>query len=363
MENMGLEVLEIYKGKKVLITGHTGFKGAWLSQWLLKAGAEVAGYSVNIPSQPSLFESLKLKDHLIHHVGDVEDYGAFLAFIKKFNPDFVFHLAAQAYVRLSYDQPQRTFATNVMGTVNVLEAIRHTPSVRAGVIVTTDKCYLNLETGRDFLEDDKLGGHDPYSASKAAAEIAFSAYWKSFFGGANSKMSPCRLASARAGNVIGGGDWSLDRLVPDCVAQWSKGQEVVLRSPHSVRPWQHVLDSLFGYITLASKLITEPHLNGESFNFGPEAGSKKTVLELVSELQKTWPKAKYKIDSATIGAKKESQVLFLNFDKARNKLGWQPRWNFQKTVERTASWYAQYYESPSQTRALVERELNTFESS
>lgn len=348
-----------YSGKKILVTGHTGFKGTWLSHWLLKQGAEICGYSVDIPSQPSLFEASGLKNEMRNIEGDVEDFDHLKNVVSEFKPDLVFHLAAQAYVRKSYDEPVRTFATNLMGTVHILESLKYSPNLASALIVTTDKCYLNSYKTDAFVETDKLGGSDPYSASKAAAEIAFYSYAQSFFKSAQG----VRTASARAGNVIGGGDWSEDRLVPDCVKQWAHKKTVELRSPQAIRPWQHVLDSLHGYLKLIEKVSSEPNLNGESFNFGPKESSKKTVLELVSTLKKYWPQAEYRIKETAASEKKESHYLFLNSEKAESKLGWKPIWNFETTVEKTATWYSAYYKNPSSSRDLVHAQLKEFEAS
>jgi CDP-glucose 4,6-dehydratase len=253
-----------------------------------------------------------------------------------------------------------TFATNVMGTVNILECLRQSTSAQMAVIVTTDKCYLNLEKKNSFQETDALGGHDCYSASKAAAENVFSAYSHSFFHDQNKSGTSCKIASARAGNVIGGGDWSEDRIFPDCVRQWSQGQPVVLRSPESVRPWQHVLDSLHGYLQLGDSLIQGKTKSGESFNFGPEEESQKTVLQLVQEAEKFWPNAKHSVDQTLVGSKKESQHLFLNCQKAKTHLQWRPLLNFTNSVQLATEWYKEWSINPSSAESLVQKQIRFF---
>jgi len=351
----------IYRGKRVFVTGHTGFKGSWLCQWLLDLGAEVAGYSIDLPSNPSHFEALGLGSLLKKHtLGDIRDLAKLQAAMQAFQPEFVFHLAAQPLVRLSYDDPKGTFDTNVGGTINVMEAIRATPSVRSAVMIATDKCYENFEWEFGYRENDRLGGKDPYSASKACAEIAFISYFKSFF-----HLAPhLKIASARAGNVIGGGDWAADRIVPDLTRAWSRGESAVVRSPKSTRPWQHVLEPLSGYLWLGAKLVSEPApqsaVNGESFNFGPGHDANQSVERLIGEMQKTWTSGRFHVDSAGIGTKKEAGLLQLNCDKAYGRLKWEPTLSFEQSVQMTASWYRAYAEN-SGAKLMTSAQIREYE--
>ncbi|MBI4825093.1 MAG: CDP-glucose 4,6-dehydratase [Nitrospirae bacterium] len=329
----------VYKGKRVLVTGHTGFKGSWLSQWLLKLGADVAGFSLYLPSEPCNFEVTGLRGKIRHYEGDIRNIGELKKVFKDFKPQIVFHLAAQAIVRKSFNEPKETFDTNLGGTVNVLECIRDTGSVKASVIITSDKCYKNLEWEWGYRENDILGGDDPYSASKACAEIACNAYIKSCF---NSKGS-AKIATARAGNVVGGGDWAKDRIIPDCVRAWSTGEKAACRNPEATRPWQHVLEPLSGYLWLGAGLITGPdELAGEAFNFGPESKVIKSVGELVNALADSWGDAKWEHISSR-GKIKESQLLKLSCDKALKRLGWHAILTFDEVVGLTAQWYKRYY--------------------
>ena len=332
-----------YKNKQVLVTGHTGFKGSWLCEWLLALGAEVHGLALPPPTKPSLFRQLKLAKRIKSHtVGDIRDLSMVKNVMRRVRPDFVFHLAAQPLVRLSYEKPVETFDTNVMGTVHVLEAARQVFSggkseKRCSVVcITTDKVYENNEKGRPFKETDPFGGYDPYSASKGACEIAISSYRRSFF---NSPDSPVWIASARAGNVIGGGDWSLDRIVPDAMRALEKGLAIPVRNKFSTRPWQHVLEPLAGYLTLGAALAKRERFCEvcSGFNFGPNPKANRSVGELVEEILK-WRKGKW-IDRTEPGAVHEAGLLNLNIRKAKRVLGWSPRWNFEKTVEETVRWY------------------------
>ena len=339
-----------YSGRSVFLTGHTGFKGAWLAEWLLSLGAEVTGYSFDIPTTPSLFEGLGLASRLHDLRGDVRELGSLSKAMSEAKPAIVFHLAAQALVRESYDDPIRTFATNVMGTANVLEAARYVDSVKAVVVVTTDKVYENEDQGRAFKESDPLGGHDPYSASKAGAEIVFSSYTRSFLRG-----SFLHAASARAGNVIGGGDWAADRLVPDCVRAWLKSEKVLVRNPASVRPWQHVLEPLSGYLLIGQRLLERPErVSGEAFNFGPGGEATRTTLELVNEMQRAWPGADHEVRPLTDG-KREAALLSLDPSKAKQELGWKPRLDFTATAAWTAEWYRAARDPAEQLRLTREQ--------
>jgi CDP-glucose 4,6-dehydratase len=329
-----------FRHKTVWLSGHTGFKGAWLAHWLLELGAQVHGFALPPPTRPALFDQLGLAERLHHEIGDVRDAAAVKRSLQAAQPDYVFHLAAQALVRTSYEQPVETFATNVLGTVHVLDALRALSKPCAAVFVTSDKCYENREWLYGYREGDPLGGHDPYSSSKAAAEIAISAWRRSFFDG-----HPVRIASARAGNVIGGGDWAADRIVPDCVRALQQHQPIPVRNPTATRPWQHVLEPLSGYLWLAAALAnptltgTRPELLASAFNFGPTHDANRTVQELVVEVLKHWPgRWEDKSDPAAVH---EARLLQLATDKARALLGWSPVWDFVTAVEQTVNWYRQ----------------------
>lgn len=326
----------IYNNRRVLLTGDTGFKGSWLRLWLEELGANVLGYSLPPSTQPNHFSLLGYSRSEYY---DIRDLSCLERVFADFQPEMVFHLAAQPLVRLSYQIPVETFETNVMGTINVLEASRKTPSVRAIVAITTDKCYENKEQIWGYRESDPMGGYDPYSASKGCAELAISAYRRSFFQKENSPL----LASARAGNVIGGGDWSADRLVPDIIKAASAGQRVEIRSPNSTRPWQHVLEPLSGYLLLGQRLWEGRREFAQSWNFGPSDGV-RTVLETVKEMQKSWDKIQFVVNEPQ-DAPHEAQNLTLDCTKANIKLGWKPVWSTEQAVKQTAAWYKEYYEN------------------
>ena len=332
----------VFAGKKILVTGHTGFKGSWLCEWLLQLGAELTGYSLPPETKPALFNQLGSKSRLNHIIGDIRDPSKLNRALQKSRPDFVFHLAAQPLVRESYVRPVETFATNLMGTVNLLEALRGLNKSCAAVFITTDKCYENREHHRGYRELDCLGGHDPYSASKATAEIAISSYRRSFF-----QNHPVKIASVRAGNVIGGGDWATDRIVPDSIRALQKGRPIGVRSPHAIRPWQHVLEPLSGYLWLAA-CLSQPsartHLLTSAFNFGPARETNRTVRELVEEVLKHWP-GKW-IDRSNPRAVHEAKLLHLETTKAFRLLKWKPVWNFSETIEQTVVWYRATAKSP-----------------
>jgi len=330
-----------YKDKRVFVTGHTGFKGSWLTAWLVSLGAQVAGFADRVPTEPSNYTVLRLTDRVCDMRGDVRDRSAIFTAIRDFAPDMVFHLAAQALVRASYQEPAFTFETNVMGTMNVLEAARHAPSVKAVVCITSDKCYRNDEWIWGYREQDHLGGEDPYSASKACAELVAHAYSKSFF-----KDGPA-CATTRAGNVIGGGDWASDRIVPDCARAWSVGSAAQIRNPHATRPWQHVLEPLSGYLWLGARLIGEAQgprpLAGEAYNFGPAADANHTVAEVVDALAMHWPGFRCEMDRACTPGMQECTLLKLCCDKALACLGWKATLNFEECIRYTAEWYRAYY--------------------
>lgn len=346
---------KFWKNKKVLVTGHTGFKGSWLSEWLLQMGAKVSGYSLAPETQPNLFGILELEKRTQSKIGDIRNYSAFASAVAEFEPEIVFHLAAQALVRRSYNDPIETYSTNVMGTVNTLEIIRKTESVRTAVVVTSDKCYENLEQNRAFAETDAMGGHDPYSNSKGCAELVVSAYRNSYFSDGRVK-----LASARAGNVIGGGDWSEDRLIPDMVRAFQGQRAVQIRNPNSVRPWQHVLDPVSGYLSLAQALASE---NGEKFtsgwNFGPDEEDAKTVREVVTQAAEIWGStARWQSDSST--HPHEARFLRLNSSKSRENLEWKPTWGLQRSLKETVEWYRLYYTSPDQSAERTRAQIQSF---
>lgn len=332
----------IFTGKRVFLTGHTGFKGAWMAEWLLHLGAEVTGYSHAVEDSPCLFTDLGLQNRITHIIGDVRDGVALYNALDAAKPDFVFHLAAQALVRYSYDHPVETMETNVMGVVHLLDALRRLDRPTTCIIVTSDKCYENREVLTGYREDDAFGGKDPYSASKGAAEVVAQSYLRSYF---LAPDSPVRMATARAGNVIGGGDWSTDRIVPDCIRDLMASRPIGVRNPAATRPWQHVLEALSGYMTLAMLLsgasttarVSDPLDVAEGFNFGPWLTANVTVKTLAEELLTHWSGTwEHKGDSA---AKPEAGLLALSIDKAFHKLDWQPALEFSQTVALTTLWY------------------------
>ena len=337
---------KFFKNKKIIITGNTGFKGAWLTLWLLKFQAKIIGISNNIPTKPSLFKLLKLDKKIIHFNADVRNYKILKQLIIKYQPDYIFHLAGQSLVKKSYFEPLNTWQTNTLGTVNLLDSLRFLNKKCVCVIVTSDKSYRNFEINRGYVETDILGGDDPYSSSKASAELVFNSYVKSFFKKKNSKIF---LSSVRAGNVIGGGDWSDNRLIPDCVRFWSNKKKALIRNPNSTRPWQHVLEAINGYLILAINLSKDKKkkIHGQSFNFGPPTKNNYSVIDLVNEIRKNWRKINWKkINSKKIKAHKypESKLLKINSTKARKVLNWMCLLNFNKTAEFVAKWYKNYYE-------------------
>lgn len=337
MENMVNK--KFWKGKKVFLTGNTGFKGSWLTIWLLEMGAEVIGYSNEIPTFPSIFESADLKSKIKYIVGNINDYSSVVEALTETKPDVVFHLAAQPLVRLSYKDPIETFQTNVMGTVKVLEAIRRVQSIKSIVLITTDKCYENKEWEFGYREIDPMGGYDPYSSSKGAAELVISSYRNSYF-----KDSHTLVASARAGNVIGGGDWAADRLLPDLIRGASSDYKVKIRNPLAIRPWQHVLEPLSGYLLLAEKLYNRDQSVAEAWNFGPEIKDAKTVEWIAELASKIWNGKKlWTLDDDH--HPHEAKFLKLDISKAYQNLKWSPKWNAEKAVTKTIIWYKEFYRS------------------
>lgn len=347
-----------FRGKKIVVIGHTGFKGSWLAAWLSMLGAEVAGFSKDIPTSPSHFELAHLDQNILDVRGDITNYGELSSFLKDFKPEIVFHLGANAIVSDCLENPQDAFFTNTIGTVNVLEAIRHLSSVKATVIVTSDKCYENVEWDYGYRENDRLGGKDPYSASKACAELAFSSYFRSYL----QHLPNFKIATARAGNVIGGGDWAKSRIIPDCIRSWTKNNSVEIRNPKATRPWQHVLEPLSGYLLLAEALLDkECTFNGDSFNFGPKAEVNKEVSALIDEMKKHWKNVDYKVEHDHVLHKKEASLLKLCCDKAQASIGWTPTLNFEETVEMTASWYKNWYENPQTVKDFTINQIKHFE--
>jgi len=327
----------VYHGRRVLVTGHTGFKGSWLCEWLLALGAEVHGLALPPPTKPSLFNQLKLARRINSHaIGDIRDLATVKKVVRRVKPNFVFHLAAQPLVRLSYARPVETFDTNVMGTIHVLEALRGLKNKCSAVLITTDKCYENKETSRPYREDDPMGGYDPYSCSKGCDELVISSYRRSFFGSSESNVW---VASARAGNVIGGGDWALDRIIPDCFRALQKGEPIPVRNKVSTRPWQHVLEPLSGYLALGAALDARKDFEtvASGFNFGPNPNANRTVREVVEELLK-YASGKW-VDKSDPKAVHEAGLLNLSISKAKRVLGWKPTWDFAETIARVAEWY------------------------
>ena len=359
------DCLSYYKGKKVLVTGHTGFKGSWLCEWLLALGAEVHGFALPPPTKPALFAQLKLAKRIKSHtIGDIRDLAAVKRCVKRVRPEIVFHLAAQPLVRLSYRQPVETFDTNVMGTVNVLEAVRAVFSSKSGskaaplckvVCITTDKVYENDNRGRAFVEDDPKGGSDPYSASKGACELAIQSYRRSFF--ADGKGAAW-VASARAGNVIGGGDWALDRIVPDAMRAFISGKTLTVRNDKSTRPWQHVLEPLYGYLTLGAQRDFVRF--STAYNFGPSAATVKTVGELVKETMSYFDRPKFE-NRTDPNAVPEAKLLTLDSRKAKRLLGWTPHWKFKETIRNTVEWY-QAVAVGADPMAVTDRQIEEYVS-
>jgi CDP-glucose 4,6-dehydratase len=337
MENMGVKLFaNVYSGKRILVTGHTGFKGSWLSLWLKQLGAEVVGISLAPETQLSHWNLLDLELTLQHHELDIRNATEVARVFKAAQPEVVFHLAAQPLVRRSYRNPLETWSTNVMGTANVLEACRQTRSVRAILAVTTDKCYENQESVWGYRETDRLGGHDPYSASKAGSELVAASYRSAFFNIENAPL----LATARAGNVIGGGDWSEDRLIPDLLRAMAARQSIEIRSPNATRPWQHVLESLSGYLLLGQKLIEgDANFHGP-WNFGPDRSGNRTVAVVLNRLQTHWPEMQWHQTASP--QPHEANLLYLDSSKAHAHLGWQPLWSLDTAIEKTADWYRNF---------------------
>jgi CDP-glucose 4,6-dehydratase len=346
-----------YAGRRVFLTGHTGFKGAWLSAWLAGAGAHVTGYSLAPGAGvPTLFTEARVAERVTSVTGDIRDRARLEQHLTESAPEVVFHLAAQPLVRKSYREPIATYDTNVMGTAHVLDVIRRVPAVRAVVVVTSDKCYENRELDRPYTEDDAMGGHDPYSSSKGCAEMVTSAMRRSFF-----QASDCHVASARAGNVIGGGDWSEDRLVPDVMGAAAAGETATIRNPDAVRPWQFVLEPLRGYLVLGRRLVEDGQSFAEAWNFGPSNDEDGvSVSDLVERMRKRWDRISV-VEEQDASAPHESKLLRLDTTKSRTRLGWEPILDFGDTVDMTVSWYRRQYEDSAQAPALVDEQIEEYE--
>ena len=350
---MDLNPAAFYRGRKVFITGHTGFKGGWLAFWLQNEGAQVTGLALPARTRQDFFHACGLEQLVDSRIGDIQHRDTLVEAVKQAAPEIIFHLAAQPIVRRSYRYPAATFATNVMGTVNLLEAVRQTPSVQAVVIITSDKCYLNREWEYPYRENDELGGYDPYSASKAAAEIVTAAYRSSFF-----QEGPL-VATTRAGNVIGGGDWQEDRLIPDCLRFLTKHQPIRVRNPRAVRPWQHVLEPLSGYLELGQQLLQGQRRFATAWNFGPSPEAFITVEQLVEQVIATWGEGTWEKEGQS--GPHEAGLLMLDSTKARRLLGWRPRWTVEQTVQETVAWYRAAHEGQdmaSFTRQQIEKYLH-----
>ncbi len=348
---------EFWRGRRVFVTGHTGFKGSWLCLWLDRLGAKVTGYALPPPTDPSLFELASITDVIDHHTGDVRDLSSLETALAASNAEVVIHMAAQSLVRLSYAEPVETFSTNVMGTVNILEAVRRVPSVRAVVVVTSDKCYFNEEWVWGYREDSRLGGHDPYSGSKGAAELVVTAYQNSFF---DKVRNPdlASVGSARAGNVIGGGDWALDRLVPDIMRSLLRDQPTVIRNPQATRPWQHVLEPLHGYLMLAERLYADRHTFASGWNFGPPEESERTVGWIIAKLYDLWGARFDWVRDNHLGPP-ECTFLKLDASKAHAYLGWRPKLDLETTLEWIVEWF-QRYRRGDDAREIVINEIERF---
>ena len=350
---------QVFKNRKVLITGHTGFKGSWLTAWLFLLGAKVIGISNGIPSRPSHYSLLKIKNKIIDKRLDIRNLKKLKIFIKKQQPDYIFHLAAQAIVKKSYDNPLNTWSTNTFGTINILECLKLIKKKCVVILVTSDKSYKNLEIKRGYNENDKLGGDDPYSASKAAADIAIQSYIKSFY----SKKRNILIATARAGNVIGGGDWSPDRLIPDCIRSWSKKNKVLIRNPYSTRPWQHVLEAIYGYIILAINLKKNSNLHGEIFNFGPVNSQNYNVIYVVKLMKNYWKSVSWNLSKKRNKFFKETSILKLNSKKAKKLLNWKPVLTFKENIFFVIDWYKNFYSNPREVYNLTINQILRYQKS
>ena len=346
-----------FKNKKILVTGHTGFKGSWLTFWLTILGAKVVGVS-NKKINLSNYNILKIKKKITNeYIIDIKNLKKLKKIITSSKPDYIFHLAAQSLVKNSFENPLETFHSNSIGTLNILESTRYLNKKCTIILVTSDKSYKNLELNRGYKENDLLGGHDPYSASKGCAELIIQSYYQSFI----KKNKNLRIGVARAGNVIGGGDWSKDRLIPDCIKSWSKNKKVVLRNPSSTRPWQHVLEAVGAYLLFAQKLNSNPKLNGEVFNFGPRHQNNITVMTVIKKMKKFWKKVSWKIIKNKNNFY-ESKLLQLDCNKAKKKLFWKSVLSFEETISMTINWYKKYYENKKKITSLARSQIQYYQS-
>jgi CDP-glucose 4,6-dehydratase len=352
--------IDFWKSRRVFITGHTGFKGSWLAFWLISMGADVCGYSLEPITTPNLYEALKLDREMRSVIADIRDLASLEFAMLEFKPDVVIHMAAQSLVRFSYENPVETYAVNVMGTVHVLDAVRRVPSVRAVVCVTSDKCYENREWVWPYREDEAMGGYDPYSSSKGCAELVTAAYRRSYFHPDQFATHKVVIGSGRAGNVIGGGDWARDRLVPDVVRAFASGETVTVRNPNAVRPWQHVLEPLAGYLTLAEHLWAEGVVFQGGWNFGPADSDAQPVRHVVSEMSRLWGK-EVPWQVADEVSLHEAHLLRLDSSKARARLGWRPRWKLEDALVKTVQWYRAFYDGQD-VRSLTLDQIQAFTS-
>jgi CDP-glucose 4,6-dehydratase len=351
---------EFWREKRVFLTGHTGFKGSWVSLWLQRLGAELTGYALNPPTTPSLFSAAHVGDSMRSIIGDVRDKEMLASAMRQARPDVVLHMAAQPLVRYSYHNPVETYATNVMGTVHVLEAVRQTETVRAVVNITSDKCYENREWSWGYRENDPMGGYDPYSSSKGCAELLTAAYRNSYFNAHDYAKHGVALASARAGNVIGGGDWAVDRLIPDIVRAIEAGQSVNIRNPDAIRPWQHVLEPLCGYLMLAEKLCIDGPSYADAWNFGPDDSDAQPVKWIAASLTSAWgDKASWHVDSSP--HPHEAHYLKLDCSKARSKLGWRPRMPLADALQSIVDWHKAFCSSVDM-KAFTLQQISNYET-
>jgi len=352
--------LKEFRGKRVLITGNTGFKGSWATLFLKELGAEIIGYSLDPPTNPAIFDQLDLKNEVVQYSQDVRSLEDLKTCLSNEKPDVIFHLAAQPLVRESYQTPLETMEVNVMGTINLMEAIRVLGLSTCVILVTTDKCYENREWLYGYREVDKLGGYDPYSASKGAAEIAISSYRRSFFKFDEIQQHGVRIASARAGNVIGGGDWAVDRIVPDIIRSLEKKERIFVRNPSATRPWQHVLEPISGYLLLAANLLkgqADTKFN-DAFNFGPMIDSNKPVSMLTEEIIQAWGEGEWYTENQE--SPHEASLLNLTIDKAYHLLNWLPRWNFKETISKTVQWYETASNNPDNLKKFTINQINEY---
>ena len=349
-----MKIEKIFKNKKIIVTGHTGFKGSWLTLSLKNLGAKVLGISSNIPTKPSNFLASKINKDSRNIKLNIKKGEKIKKIINSFKPDFIFHLAAQALVSVSYKNPKETWDTNLIGTLNILEAVKKLKKKTTLIIITSDKAYKNVEKRAGYKETDILAGIDPYSASKSSAELAIQSYFRSFL--INNKN--INLGIARAGNVIGGGDWSQDRLIPDCVRSWSKNKKVIIRNPNSTRPWQHVLEAVWAYILFAAKLNNNKTLNGQAFNFGPNLENNYSVAQLLHKMKKYWTNVNYVIKKSEKFY--ESKLLKLNCNKARKYLGWKNHLSFEQNIQLTSEWYQNFYKNKKKIRSISINQIENY---